>query len=304
MKRLFSLLLSALAGSSCVAQWQWKEPDLHEDQIYDISVGKMSMRIAAERGGRIISLKYGDQEVLSQLQMPNMYGSTFWTSPQTEWNWPPVREHDSALYDVEQKADGTIVMTSQLSQKLPLRIRKTFAKDEAAGCIVVTYTIINESADVRRVAPWEISRVPSEGVVMFDADVDAITPAGLMPFVTKNDLAWYEIDHVEGQNRKINSDGKGWLAYAHDGLLLVKQFADLDATQPAPGEAEIQVYVHQGKMYVEIESQGAYTELQPGESLDWTVRWYLIPSDGNISSETIAQILRKSRSFVEASLQM
>jgi len=33
--------------------------------------------------------------------------------------------------------------------------------------------------------------------------------------------------------------------------------------------------VNRGKTYIEIESQGAYTTLAPGKSLDWTVRWYL-----------------------------
>ena len=27
--------------------------------------------------------------------------------------------------------------------------------------------------------------------------------------------------------------------------------------------------------FVEIEAQGPYTALEPGEKLDWTVRWYL-----------------------------
>ena len=66
-----------------------------------------------------------------------------------------------------------------------------------------------------------------------------------------------------------NADGKGWLAYLNKekGLLLVKQFEDLVAGQPAPDEAEIQVYVNRGKTYIELESQGAYTTLQPGEEL-------------------------------------
>jgi len=289
MKRIVTLMFAAITGSVCFAQW--REPALNEDQIYDFSVGKMSMRIAAERGGRIISLKYDGDEVISQLQFPNMYGSTFWTSPQSEWNWPPVREHDAMPYSVE-KTDDSIVMTSQLSQKLPLRIRKTFTKDEANESIVITYSITNESDVARKVAPWEITRVPSEGVVVFDAEVESITPAGLMSFVSKNDLAYYEIDHVEGQNRKINADGKGWLGYVNNGLLLLKQFPDLTSLQPAPGEAEIQVYVHQGKMYVEIESQGAYTELQPGQTLDWTVRWRLVPIDSSVTKDFVEKKLR------------
>ena len=29
----------------------------------------------------------------------------------------------------------------------------------------------------------------------------------------------------------------------------------------------------------ELEAQGAYTSLKPGESLSWTSRWYLLPQD-------------------------
>ena len=127
----------------------------------------------------------------------------------------------------------------------------------------------------------------------FDADVDAITPKGLMNFVKKDGLATYDIDHVERQNRKINADGKGWLAYLNNGLLLLKKFEDLSPTQPAPGEAEIQVYVNRGKTYIELESQGAYTNLAPGESLTWTVRWQLEPYNGTAPSKQLVKRTRK-----------
>ena len=61
---------------------------------------------------------------------------------------------------------------------------------------------------------------------------------------------------------------------------MVKKFEDLDASQPAPEEAEIQVYVNMRKSFIELESQGAYTELKPGAELKWTVTWYLAPFDG------------------------
>ena len=241
--------------------------------IHTITVGKTSMQIDAAQGGRIISYTYDNQEVLSHISFPNMFGSTFWTSPQKEWNWPPVREHDVMPYTVEKK-DGALVMTSQLSEKFPIRIKKSFVTDATDDAIVITYTMTNEGKEARTVAPWEISRVQSEGNIFFDAPIKGITPAGLMPFKQKNGLAWYEIDNVDRQ-RKINADGKGWLAYEHNGLLLIKHFADLKPADPAPDEAEIQVYVHDGHAYVELESQGKYTTLQPGESMDWTVRWNL-----------------------------
>jgi len=276
MKRIIiSLVLVLFSCSLGMAQPPFFRMMKKNDPInYTLKVGAVTMVVDAANGARITSLRYEDTEVLSQIDFPNQYGSTFWTSPQKEWNWPPVREHDMAAYDVKEE-NGAIIMTSQLSEKLPMRIVKKFEVDNSDNCIVITYSIINESDAERKVAPWEISRVLAKGSIYFEADVEKITPAGLMPFVQKNELAWYDIDHVEGQNRKINSDGKGWLKFTDNGLTLTKKFQDLTADQPAPDEAEIQIYVHQGDAYVELESQGAYTTLQPGEKLDWAVRWYL-----------------------------
>lgn len=274
MKKIITALC-LMASATCMAQWGPRRPQLQPAQNYDLKVGKVSMRIDAANGARITSLKYDTTEVISQNPMPNMYGSTFWTSPQKEWNWPPVQEHDILGYDVEQK-DGLLTMTSKLSSKIPLRIRKQFATDEKDKCIIVTYTITNEGQEPRKVAPWEITRVPAEGTIYFDAPLESITPAGLMNFQKDDSYVHFDIDQADKQ-RKINADGTGWLGYTNNGLLLLKRFQDLKADEPAPDEAEIQVYVHQGKVYVELEEQGAYTQLQPGQSLSWAVRWYLQP---------------------------
>jgi hypothetical protein len=148
------------------------------------------------------------------------------------------------------------------------------------GAIVITYTIFNESGETRQVAPWEISRVPNGGVLFFDAP--AVEPGNnmaLIPFQFRDGAAWYVMDEA-GENRKINANGKGWLAFSSGGVLFVKKFQDLADGEAAPAEAEIQVYVNTGKTFVEIEEQGAYTTLAPGEKLDWTVRWYLLPQPG------------------------
>ena len=262
------------------------------DGKYTLQNGERTMVIDAAKGGKILSLKYGEREVISQLKWPEAFGSTFWTSPQKEWNWPPVPEYDKRPYTVEQK-DGVLTLTSEVSERMKYRIRKAFAVDERDGAFVITYTIINESDEVRRVAPWEITRVQNEGgLIFFEAPVEGITPAGLMDFKDAFGAAWYQTDETNG-NRKVNADGKGWLAYYNNGLLLVKQFDDLDASQPAPDEAEIQVYVNRGKAHIELESQGAYTTLQPKESVNWTVRWYLQPSD--LPAEPSEKLLKLAR---------
>ncbi len=281
-------MVAAIGSTSASAATQ------QDDQTgkYDLKNGHLSMTIDAAKGGKILSFKYDDREIISQLRWPEAFGSTFWTSPQKEWNWPPVKEFDKNPYTVEQ--DGTTLrMTSEVSERLKCRVGKTFAIDEKDGAIVITYTITNEGDEPRSVAPWEVTRVQNEGgLIFFDAPVDGIWPAGLMDFKAQHGLAWYQTDETN-ENRKVNADGKGWLAYCAKGLLLVKRFDDLTPEQPAPGEAEIQVYVNRGKAHIELESQGAYQLLQPKESLSWTVRWYLVPFEGEATpSEALAKQVR------------
>jgi len=81
---------------------------------------------------------------------------------------------------------------------------------------------------------------------------------------------------------------------------MVKKFDDLKPTQPAPDEAEVQIYVNRGKAHIELESQGAYTTLKPQEQLDWTVRWYLLPYEGETAPskqllKTVQQITKTKR---------
>lgn len=273
---MLALLSQNLQAQPPVGQFRIPQTPIDSTTLKVVSVGNVTMTVSPQTGGKVLSLKYDGQEVISQSRFPESFGSTFWTSPQKEWNWPPVPEFDKQPYTVDE-SDGRLVLTSQVSEKLKYRIRKEFTADPADKAIVVTYSIINESGETRQVAPWEITRVPNAGLIFFDAPVDAITPADLMNFQSKHGVAWYQADET-GENRKINADGRGWLAYCNNGLLLVKRFDDLTPSQPAPGEAEVQVYVNRGKTYIELESQGAYTTLKPNEQISWTVRWYLLPA--------------------------
>ena len=288
IKRIL-LPLAAALSLGCIASAQ-NIKALDNDR-YSISNGDVTMTVDAARGAKILSFQYKDKEVLSQSQRPNAFGSTFWTSPQVEWNWPPVPEYDSRPYTAAQR-DGALILTGQTSEKYKYHITKEFRTDPADGAIVVTYSITNDAAVERKVAPWEISRVNNGGVIFFDAPSGTITPQGLMPFIFEYGATWYQCDEARA-NRKINADGAGWYAYANDGLLFIKRFPDLGPTCPAPKEAEIQVYVNAGKTYIELEAQGRYTSLKPGESVSWTSRWYLLPQEtDNVPSQALIDLVR------------
>ena len=289
MKKVLLPLLAALSLGCCTLAAQTITP--LEDGKYDLNAGDVTMTVDAAHGGKIVSFRLGEAEVLNQGRMPNSFGSTFWTSPQREWNWPPVAEYDTKPFQAEVNG-FTLLLTGEKS-RFGYRIRKVFNTDPKDGAIVITYTIANESGEVRQVAPWEISRVPNGGVLFFQAK--AVEPANNMeglPFIFEKGAAWYVMDEAR-VNRKINADGTGWLAFADNGLLFVKKFQDLKEGEAAPAEAEIQAYANPGKTFVEIEEQGAYTTLQPGEELHWTVRWYLVPLKGDPAPSR--KLLRQAR---------
>lgn len=281
--RMIMMLLATSLSAAVLAQ-----------DSKQLTVGDVTMTVYPQQGAKIMSLTYKGKEIISQSKRPEAFGSTFWTSPQKEWYWPPVPEFDKQPYTLEER-DGRIIMTSPVSARLKYRVRKEFSTDAKNKAIVITYSIINESDETRQVAPWEITRVTNDGgIIFFDAPLDGITPAGLMAFESKYGAVWYKTDEANA-NRKINADGKGWLAYCNDGLLLVKKFDDLEASQPAPDEAEIQVYVNRGKTYIELESQGAYTTLKPHEEVNWTVRWYLLPVKGDAQpSAKLLKMVKRS----------
>lgn len=294
MRKLFLSLFAAACLTNMNLSAQITE--IAEEGIFSISIGETTMTVDAGHGGKILSFKYGETEILSQSRFPNSFGSTFWTSPQAEWNWPPVPEYDRNPYTAEIK-DGSLVLTGQKSERFGYRIRKEFHPDRNDKSIAITYTIINESGETRKVAPWEISRVENGGLVFFDAKetVPANNMKGI-PFLFTEHAAWFFADEEKG-NRKINANGKGWLAFCDKGLMLLKKFEDINEGEAAPGEAEIQIYVNSGKTFMEIEEQGAYTSLEAGEELDWTVRWYLVPQE--TPSQPCRKLLKKVKKIIK-----
>ena len=104
MKKFLLSAVCLLAAALCASA---QSINALEDGKYSISVGETTMTVDVAHGAKILSYKIGDDEVLNQGRMPNSFGSTFWTSPQKEWNWPPVPEYDSLPYTAEVK-DGPV----------------------------------------------------------------------------------------------------------------------------------------------------------------------------------------------------
>jgi hypothetical protein len=208
---------------------------------------------------------------------PENYGSTFWTSPQSDWDWPPPVEIDSAPYEVSVESDG-FTLTGPVCPRFWVQIQKRYQADLDNECVVITSTIRNCAEVSSRFAPWEVTRTRG-GLSFFPAGGTRFK----LPHLASVDLedvgniSWfrYDVAKVTGDQKAFAHAPRAWLAHVDEDLLFVKTFPQISEAEQAPGEAMIEIYARGDNSYIELEQQGAYAKIEPKGTISWTVRWYL-----------------------------
>ncbi|MEY2935929.1 MAG: hypothetical protein RL033_6678 [Pseudomonadota bacterium] len=252
-----------------------------ENGRYVFRAGELELEVHPELGGRVTRFSLNGMNILTGPEvvadgagtLPNMYGSTFWTSPQSVWSWPPEAALDSDPHVVSLDGDA-LSLISQAGATTGYGVQKRFALDVLRGRVAIEYALKNHGA-TQAAAPWEVTRVPKEGLVFFAATSPA-TPASTLESRMIDGIAWVDVQQVPAADSKLFQDGaEGWLAFAHRDLVFIKVFEDVAPANQASGEAEIEVFVNGSFGYVELEQQGPYASLPVGASSSWRVTWLL-----------------------------
>lgn len=268
--------------------------------IYSITVGEVYLEIDAKSGARISSLKLKDKEFLFMDKTSDNWGSTFWTSPQSAWSWPPVVSINSAPYS--GKIEGAnIDLTGEKDEKLGFVIHKKLTGNTKDTSFSIVYTITNNSNEVKQVAPWEITRLHPGGLTVFPAGKPGMR-GDLVPLVKDSSgIMWfkYKAEEIPSGIPKFFGDGsEGWIAQVMDNMVLIKTFKDIDPAKAAPEEAEIELYANQERTYIEVEQQGEYMKLDKGNSSSWEVKWCLRALPAGIKAEVgnmeLVKFIRKT----------
>jgi hypothetical protein len=266
-------------------------------KIYELKSGKTIMEISA-KGGRIVSYTYDQKEILTQSSEHENFGSTLWTAPQSDWGWPPFAVLDSMEYQVEQKVN-VLKMTSKPDQKSGFQFVKTWTI-AGENSIRIEYLIRNISEKPKSVGAWDVTRVPCGGIAFFpDGGEGKVPKSNLKIDLQQEGINWISIDkNPILDNLKMFSTAKeGWLAYAINGLLFVKQFPDTKPESYSPQQGEVEIYINKEKSYIELENQGAYQSLKPRESLSYTETWFLssTPKDvvNQVGNEKFTDLARQ-----------
>ena len=255
------------------------------EKIFELKTGNSIMKISAN-GGRIISYKYGGMEILTQASEHENYGSTLWTAPQSDWGWPPFDVLDNQEYQVEQKSD-LLKMTSKPDSKSGFQMIKTW-KAIGKQSIQIEYQIKNISGKPKSVGAWDVTRVPCGGLAFFpDGGAGKVPESSLKADLQQNGINWISIDKnpIPDHQKLFSTTKEGWLAYALNGLLFIKQFPDTKPENYSPEQGEVEIYINKEKSYIELENHGAYVTLNPGKSLKYKQNWFLTPIPISIKTE-------------------
>lgn len=249
----------------------------------------IELELEPGRGGRIAALRAEGVDLLVGPDVhPSNWGSTYWTSPQEDWGWPPVAVLDDEPYQVTIEG-STVVMTSAEARagSKPLTVTKRLTPRPEQRALAVEYVVRNSGAEPYSIASWEISRVPPGGLSFFEAgavEYTRVGPHSVLPTTKRRGITWFDHrDFVPGQGAKLNADSPGnWLAHVvrspgagKPHVLFLKGFEPVPLAQQAPGEGVIELYADELGSYVEVENQGPFAPVPPGGTSAYRVIWRL-----------------------------
>lgn len=259
------------------------------DGRWSLDLGEAQLEVDPGRGGRISRLHLAGVDLLVDESVhPTNWGSTFWTSPQEDWGWPPVPAIDHEAYRAEHEG-GTLRLvggSARFGNKL-VRVIKRLTPRPERGAVDLEYQLQNLGSEPCTVACWEISRVPAQGLSFFATgarEETLVGPHTVLPTTKRLGVTWFDHrDFVPGRGAKLNADSSsGWLAHvvrspasALPHVLFLKLFEPVPVERQAPGEGVVELYADELGHYVEVENQGAYEAIVPQGMTSYRVTWLL-----------------------------
>jgi hypothetical protein len=271
--------------------------------------GPLEAQFRPDEGGRLAALRYrGVDLVVPPGRVPGFHGDTFWPSPQALWDWPPPQVLDSGPYAVLEATDDTLVVRSAPDPDLGLQVDKRFTVAEDR--VGFAFTMTNTRDHAQAVAPWQVTRAPREGLIVW-APGEVFDDDDRLQKQREDPGCWF--DHAqsavpfEGYARgeghasirvpavtrtsKYFTDARGWAAHVHGGVVMLRVFPDLSRERMAPRQAELELFFGLERDYIELENQGAYEVLAAGAPLVYATQWRFAPVPARVPTDRVTPAL-------------
>lgn len=282
---LFALSLTVLAVPA--ESGDGKEKKRKSEAGYlAIASGNVRLAIDPKVGGRVASMTLDGREILKTSRDRNHWhwGSTVWVAPQRDWDWPPSTVIDSDPYTVVQADESKIVVRSRVDPKSGLQLTKHFEFNDSAKekpTAKMTYVVHNRGKALRKVGIWENTRVVWDGRTRLPArsKIRLSKPSAAIEKIERAKSTTLIFDEHQPDQQKIfctppvSESGYTWNSFQLDDLVLTKSRPYPKTV--APNHAPLEIYLAPKQGFAELENQGAYEAIGPGESTRMVVMWRL-----------------------------
>ncbi|MGB3799166.1 MAG: hypothetical protein WA952_05080 [Lewinella sp.] len=267
----WAILLLVATLTACDTEGE----ELPGQELITLTRDSLSIRIDPQLGGRMVSLTYGGQELLQTTRDSNAYrmGSTALPAPQSDWSWPPPATVDSEPYTVQQVADHSVLLISDQDPETGLVLQKRYRLGPDSD-IGLTYWITNKGDTIRKVAAWEVTRLPYAGAFTFYSDSLRVEGGPTTTVSSEDSLRTIIIDDRHEGKIKIFADLDSIPAtYNYGGIKLEKHTVVTDFYRVAPGQAPLEIYLDRAAGFIEFELHGDYRRLAYDETSTLRTKW-------------------------------
>jgi hypothetical protein len=258
-------------------------------------------------GPRIIGLyaKEANLELLVQtpdIHWPTPHGEYYLYGGHRLWKAP-----EDSFYNCPE--DNVTVFAEKDRVRLQSGIDASGLQKEISFCldehrVLLTHQITWHGQEPIELAPWTITQLPLGGVAILP---QSNLTAGSMP---TRSLALWPYASIDDPRLELHDDlilvygsadqkyfkaGSynpfGCAAYLLDKVLFVKRFPVSDFRALPDMGSNVEIFVWDS--YLELETLGKLTSLNPSESAIFEENWEVIPGDYSITYETARTIIRQ-----------
>lgn len=224
--------------------------------------------------------------------IPTPYGDFYFRGGHRLWHAPEAMPRtyapDTGELKITDLPHGVILETNtEPGTGIRKRIEIQLAADKPS--VTLNHTLINDGPWAVELAPWAITQFRLGGTAILPMPVGNVDAAGLLP---NRNLSFWSYSRINDPRLSLRDDfilfhadalspfkigyfnPHGWLAYYVDGILFRKTFsAETDAIYP-DNNSNAEIYCND--QFVELESLGALSKLQPGASTTHVETWEVL----------------------------
>jgi hypothetical protein len=214
-------------------------------------------------------------------------GHRLWAAPEA---MPETYYPDNSPVSVEIENDYSLRLTSHVEIGTTLQKELRVTLDQTGSRVTIEHLITNCGTSTKELAPWGLTIMRSSGTAILPQEPNRPHSEELLParplvlwyftdltdprYTIGKELIELRIDPDRADPQKIGILNKqGWAAFQSEGELFIKEFPyHPEALYPDYGSNN---EVYTAGNFMEIESLGPMTLLDPGESLTHEETWHL-----------------------------